>query len=129
MSFLHSNRMESQVIWVENLHEIADLKQVYQQASTLLYPSEYEGFGLPVVEGLLCKTPVITSNISSLPEAAGDGALQINPHSVEEITGALEKLMSDSGFAADLVERGYRHARGKFDAEKLTGEVVGVYKS
>ena len=128
MSFLHSNRMESQVIWVENLTNNIDLKQVYQNAATLLYPSEYEGFGLPVVEGLLCKTPVITSNVSSLPEAAGDGALQVNPHSVEEIIGALEKVLTGSDFAAGLVEKGYRHAREMFDAEKVTREVVEVYE-
>ncbi len=128
MSFLHSNRMESQVIWLENLTDIRDLKKVYQHASTLLYPSEYEGFGLPVVEGLLCKTPVITSNVSSLPEAAGDGALQVNPHSVEEITEALEKLLGDSKFAGELVEKGYRYARETFDPKHLTDKVIKVYK-
>ena len=128
MSFLHSNRMQSQIIWVENLTDIEDLKQVYQQATTLLYPSEYEGFGLPVVEGLLCKTPVITSNISSLPEAAGDGALQVNPHSVEEITGALEKLLTDSEFASKLTEKGYHYACKTFDPKQLTDKVIEVYK-
>ncbi|MGK0364858.1 MAG: glycosyltransferase involved in cell wall biosynthesis [Saprospiraceae bacterium] len=128
MSFLHSNRMESQIIWIENLTDIAELKQVYQNATTLLYPSEYEGFGLPVVEGLLCKTPVITSNISSLPEAAGDGALLVNPRSIEEIAGAMEKLLTDEVFAGEIVEKGYRYARKTFDAQRLTKELVEVYK-
>jgi len=128
MSFLQSKRMKSQIIWVENCTNISELKQIYQQATTLLYPSEYEGFGLPVVEGLLCKTPVITSNVSSLPEAAGDGALQVNPHSVEEIVGAMEKVLTDREFVEDLVEKGYRYAWKTFDPEKVTREVVEVYK-
>lgn len=128
MSFLHSNRMKSQVIWIENLTDIGDLKKVYQHASALLYPSEYEGFGLPVVEGLLCKTPVITSNVSSLPEAAGDGALQVNPHSVEEITGALEKLLTDSDFAKKLTEKGYHYACKTFDPKQLTDKIIEIYK-
>ncbi|PJF32981.1 MAG: glycosyltransferase family 1 protein, partial [Candidatus Thermofonsia Clade 1 bacterium] len=59
----------------------ADLPALYSGALCLVFPSLYEGFGLPVLEGMACGVPVLTSNVSSLPEVAGDAALMVDPHS------------------------------------------------
>lgn len=82
-----------------NIHEIKyishlDLPAVYSLASGLLYPSLKEGFGMPIVEAFSVKTPVLTSNLSSMREVAGDAALLVNPDSVTDIKKGIEKLIS-----------------------------------
>ncbi|MBC7811876.1 MAG: glycosyltransferase family 4 protein [Burkholderiales bacterium] len=84
----------------------ADLPALYSAAECVALPSLYEGFGLPVLEAMACGTPVVTSNISSLPEVAGDAALLIDPRDQEAITDAVRRLISDSQLSADLVARG-----------------------
>ena len=83
----------------------------YRAADVFVYPSQYEGFGMPPLEALACGTPVITSNISSLPEAVGDAALLIDPRAPEQIADALRRILRDDALRHDLMERGPRHAR------------------
>jgi glycosyltransferase involved in cell wall biosynthesis len=72
-----------------------ELSLWYNAATVFSYPSVYEGFGLPVLEAQACGTPVLTSNTSSLPEAAGDGALMVDPYDVEELAAGLDRLLTD----------------------------------
>jgi len=72
-----------------------DLPALYSEAVCLAYPSLYEGIGLPVLEAMACGTPVVTSNLSSMPEIAGDAALLIDPYDVEALTNALRRLLAD----------------------------------
>ncbi len=76
-------------------------------ALVYVFPSLYEGFGLPVLEAMACGTPVLTSNISSLPEVAGEAALLVNPNHTEEIAGGLVQLMTNANLRQQLIERGY----------------------
>lgn len=90
----------------------SDLPALYSGALCLAFPSLYEGFGLPVLEGMACGVPVLTSNVSSLPEVAGDAALMIDPHSVEAIrAGLITLLEEDSAERAARIERGYAQAK------------------
>jgi len=82
------------------------LAALYRLASVFAFPSLYEGFGLPPLEAMACGTPVVTSNISSLPEVVGDAALLVDPTSVEQIAGAIERVLDDAALAADLSRRG-----------------------
>ena len=81
--------LENKVIWITNLKDNKVLRAIYQKATALVYPSFYEGFGLPIVEAMLSKTPVITSNVSSLPEAGGPNSLYINPKCPKELAHAI----------------------------------------
>ncbi|PIG94923.1 glycosyltransferase family 1 protein [Gloeocapsopsis sp. IPPAS B-1203] len=81
-----------------------DLPTIINQAIALVFPSLWEGFGLPVLEAMACGTPVITSNISSLPEVAGDAALLVDPYNTAEITAAMQAIATESGLRSHLSE-------------------------
>ncbi|HKG91391.1 MAG TPA: glycosyltransferase family 1 protein [Gemmatimonadaceae bacterium] len=83
-----------------------ELSALYSTATVFAYPSLYEGFGLPLLEAMAAGAPVITSNVSSLPEVAGDAALLVSPTSVEAIRHAIERLLADETLRADLARRG-----------------------
>jgi glycosyltransferase involved in cell wall biosynthesis len=82
------------------------LSALYRLASVFAFPSLYEGFGLPPLEAMACGTPVVTSRISSIPEVVGDAAVLVDPHSVEDIAGGLERVLGDAALRDDLVARG-----------------------
>lgn len=83
----------------------------YRAADALVYPSQYEGFGMPPLEALACGTPTITSNVSSLPEAVGDAALLIDPQSPQQIAAALERVLSDDALRHEMRLGGPAYAR------------------
>src|SRR5688500_16144440 len=91
-----------------------ELDAVYRAADVFVYPSLYEGFGLPVVEAMARGVPTVASTTSSVSEVAGDGAIGVNPRSVREIARAIESLLTD----VDLAER--VAARGRTQAERFT---------
>jgi len=95
----------------------------YNAAALLAYPSLYEGFGLPVVEAMACGTPVVTSNVSSMPEAAGDAALLVNPHDTAALADALHCLLADGGLPA----KGREQAAG-FTWHKTAADTVATYQ-
>ncbi|MHB8159388.1 MAG: glycosyltransferase family 4 protein [Thermoleophilia bacterium] len=106
----------------------ANLPAVYRLSTALVFPSFYEGFGLPVLEAMAASTPVITSRCSSLPEVAGPAAALIDPESAEEIAAAMELLALDSGTRNLLIERGKKRASG-FTWEKTAKETLEVLKT
>jgi len=105
----------------------AQLVKHYQQAVVLVFPSRYEGFGLPVVEAMACGCPVISSNASSLPEATGDAALLADPSDVDAFAKHLEQVLSDGTLRQELRERGLAQA-AKFTWDRTARETVLVYR-
>lgn len=101
--------VENRVAFIGRVPE-EDLPGLYRGAVALVFPSLYEGFGLPVIEAMACGTPVLTSNTTSLPEVAGDAALLVDPLSVEQITQGIERLCTDEALLTVLAERGLRQA-------------------
>ncbi|HQV61098.1 MAG TPA: glycosyltransferase family 1 protein [Chitinophagaceae bacterium] len=101
---------------------------IYQSAIAMIYPSFFEGFGIPVLEALWSRLPVITSSVSCLPEAGGSGAYYVNPASAEEIATGMKKIYRDKGLAATLKEKGWQHAQN-FTQQKCADAVMNVYKS
>ena len=104
-----------------------DKPALYSAARALVFPSLYEGFGLPPLEALACGTPVIASNRGSLPEIVGEGGLLLEPDDVEGLAGAMEKLLNDDKLWEDLRERGLAHA-ARFSWEKTAQETLAVYQ-
>lgn len=100
----------------------AELPTIINQAIALVFPSLWEGFGLPVLEAMACGTPVITSNISSIPEVTGDAAILINPYNVGEITEAMQAVANDAELRSRLRQAGI--ARSKLFSWERTGEAT-----
>jgi glycosyltransferase involved in cell wall biosynthesis len=88
----------------------ARLPSLYRGAQALIFPSLYEGFGLPLVEAMACGTPIVTSNITAMPETAGDAALLVDPTSVEQITAGMQRIVSDTALRQRLREKGLARA-------------------
>lgn len=88
-----------------------DMPALYSGAELFLFATLYEGFGVPVIEAQRCGVPVVTSSCSSLPEAAGDGAVYADPYDVESIAEAMQSVLEDKALAAELVEKGYANAK------------------
>ncbi len=104
-----------------------DLPALYSAASVFAYPSLYEGFGLPVLEAMACGTPVVTSNVSSLPEVAGDAALTVTPTDVDALGRALLDVLTDEAKRAHMVERGLAQAR-RFTWEDSARQLLAAYE-
>ena len=107
--------------------EDADLPNLYSNAMMFVYPSLYEGFGLPVLEAMKCGCPVITSNTSSLPEVIGDAVIKINPTSDEDMQEALHKIYFDKFYRELCIERGVIRSNN-FSWKNCTNKLIQFIK-
>ena len=103
-----------------------DLPALYSGASAFAFPSLYEGFGLPPLEAMACGTPVVTSNTSSLPEVVGEAGIMVDPHDVQSLADALERVLTDPALASTLRERGLERAR-RFTWERAARAHLEIY--
>ena len=103
-----------------------DLRFWYNAATMLVYPSFFEGFGLPVLEAMACGTPVITSNLSSLPEVAGDAAQLINPNDHEALTQAMQQIFNDAELRQSMREKGLLQ-KTKFSWQETARKTNAIY--
>lgn len=104
-----------------------DLPFLYNSATVLLYPSYYEGFGLPILESMACGTPVITSNVSSMPEVGGDAVVYVDPYSETDMGKKLKTVMEDKEKRESMIKKGLVQAK-KFTWEKCAKETAAVYR-
>jgi glycosyltransferase involved in cell wall biosynthesis len=104
-----------------------DLPSLYSNALCSVFPSLYEGFGLPILEAMACGTPVVTSNVSSMPEVAGDAALLVDPCDVAAIAHAVQVVIEDSNLRQSLSQRGLERAK-QFTWEKSAQQLLQVYQ-
>jgi glycosyltransferase involved in cell wall biosynthesis len=102
------------------------LVALYNLAAVLVFPSFYEGFGLPVLEAMACGTPVVAANAASLPEVVGDAGLLVDPHSPEALADAIARVLDDRALADDLRVRGLERAR-EFTWERTAEQTMHVY--
>ncbi len=106
---------------------IDELELLYGSARVLLYPSLYEGFGLPVLDAFACGLPVITSNVSAMPEVGGDAVTYVDPMNVEDIKKNLDLVMNDGKLREKMIEKGFERIK-QFSWEKAVKETYAVYK-
>jgi glycosyltransferase involved in cell wall biosynthesis len=103
------------------------LRCFYESAAAFVFPSRYEGFGLPPLEAMACGTPVVASNASSLPEVVGDAAIQINPENVFDIARGVKEILLDEELRATLVRRG-REQAARFSWNWTARQVLEIYR-
>ncbi len=105
-----------------------DLPALYSASSCLVITSLYEGFGLPILESMACGTPVITSNLSSLPEVAGEAGILIDPYNVDELVKNLKTILQNTAYKDQLTQAGYEQVK-KFTWEKSAQHLKSVYEN
>ena len=115
------------VVFTGPVHE-DDLAAVYSGAAIFCIPSLYEGFGLTPLEAMACATPVVSSNLTSLPEVVGDAALTFNPYDVEAMADCMDRLICDSALRSVLSARGLARA-GQFKWERTAERTIAVYNA
>lgn len=134
--YIRANGLEKQVIFLNDQSYVKNdshfqkpetFAAIYQMATALIYPSHFEGFGIPVLEALWSRVPVITSNVSCMPETGGDGVYYVNPSSAEEIAEGMRRLQNEQALRDELIEKGWAHAQN-FTIEKCTRSVMNVYE-
>jgi len=104
-----------------------DLPSLYRGAEVFVYPSLYEGFGLPLLEAMTCGTPVIASKHSSIPEVVGNAGILVDPKDVERLARAILEVLTNKHLKDELIYKGCLQA-SKFTAEKMGHEIIRVYK-
>ena len=130
-TYLAKHNLVHRVIFLSETHAVGKdasmLAAIYQMSLALIYPSFFEGFGIPVLEALWSRVPVITSSTSCLPETGGDAALYVDPSSAEQIAGAMQSVYDDERLREQMVAKGLQHAQS-FTLENCTKQVMNVYK-
>ena len=102
-------------------------RALLSSASVFLFPSEYEGFGLPVLEAMACGSPVITTNVSSLPEVGGDAAVYVSPRNPEQLAFEIERLLSSDSLRDECIQKGFEQS-SKFSWDKTAAMTEEVYE-
>lgn len=123
--YLRKQQGSERIIFRHNI-ETADLPALYQSAQLFVYPSVFEGFGIPILEALYSGVPVITSTGSCFAETGGDAALYADPYNHEQLGELLIKVLHDSGTRETMIKNGFEHA-ANFDEAKVASNLVKVY--
>jgi glycosyltransferase involved in cell wall biosynthesis len=124
--FIHANDLARKVKFLSNVAQ-EDLPGIFQQAMLFVYASEFEGFGIPVLEGLRSGVPVIAANTSSLPEVGGYAALYFEKGNAHGLAEKMKMALDDPAKRREMVEAGYEQA-GKFETRKLVGQLESLYR-
>jgi glycosyltransferase involved in cell wall biosynthesis len=123
---VHRHKLHKHVRFLGYLGD-DQLAILYRLASVFAFPSLYEGFGLPPLEAMASGTPVLTSNVSSLPEVVGDAAVLVNPYDVDDIVDGLRRVLTNPALAAEMRRKGIERAR-EFSWERSVAKTWGVYQ-
>lgn len=134
--YIIQNKLEERIIFLSDnptakvapgFQSAADFPAIYQQAIAMIYPSVFEGFGIPVLEALWSRIPVITSNVSCLPEAGGEAAFYVDPSKAEEIAQQMKRILNDESLVQQQIEKGWQHAQ-HFSNYNTAAKVMEVYE-
>ncbi len=128
--YIRTNGLTDKVLWLSERPggvDSADMAAIYKAATLMLYPSVFEGFGIPILEALQSRLPVITSNVSCMPETGGDAARYVDPYNVDDMAQAILEVNTDELLRKEMTERGLSHA-ARFTPELCAANVMDVYK-
>ena len=125
--FLSRNKLDKQVYFLENV-SMDELAVIYKLADIFVYPSLFEGFGIPVIEALFSKIPVITSNVSCLPEAGGKDSVYVDPYNFEDIKAKILFLWNNESERKRRAEKGLEFVQ-KFNDDKISNDLMQAYES
>lgn len=109
-SVIAQNNLSQRVIFANHLSD-EELASYYRGATALIFPSFYEGFGIPLIKAMACGTPIVTSNVTSLPEVAGNAALFVEPDKIDSIANGIEQITSNETLRNDLIQKGFVRAQ------------------
>ena len=135
--FIRQHKLEDRIIFLSETEAVKNDQEfrkpeafaaIYQSAIAMVYPSFFEGFGAPVLEALWSRLPVITSNVSCLPEVGGDAAYYVNPSVAEEIAEGMRKIYNDKLLAGSMREKGWKHAM-RSSPEIYAANMMDIYKT
>ncbi len=118
--------LEKEVVFTGFVSE-EELPKWYNAADLFIYPCLYAGFGLPPLEAMACGTPVITSNLTSLPEVVGDAGIMINPYDKKQLVEAIHRVLTDENLRENLIKKGLQKAKD-FSWDKAAKETLTVYR-
>ena len=117
--------LQKRILFLENV-SFVDLPAIYQLSTAFIYPSKYEGFGIPILEALYSKTPVIAATGSCLEEAGGPASMYVEPEDDQALAKAIDSVLNSSILRDEMIEKGLMYA-SKFDSDKITEEVMNCY--
>jgi len=126
-NYIKENNLEDKVFFLKGL-SINELAIVYQLARIFVYPSLYEGFGIPIIEALYSKTPVITTRGGVFPEAGGPNSIYVDPASVEQMQEAIERLLKDENLRNEISKKGFEYVQ-QFSDEVIGKKLIDLYQS
>lgn len=126
-SIVHNNQDLKERVRFSGYVDNADLPILYNAASVFVFPSLYEGFGLPPLEAMACGCPTVVSNAASLPEVCGDAAYYVDPNDTESISEGMYKILTDNSLRQHLIKKGLERAK-LFSWKKSGGDHIKVFE-
>ena len=123
--FIKINKLGDRVLFLENVPN-EDMPALYRGAEIFIYPSLFEGFGIPIIEALSCGTPVITTQGGCFAEAGGKNSIYINPNDHEHLAQEIKKLLSSAELRKNMSEKGLEHSK-IFFPEVIASEMMKIY--
>lgn len=126
-NYLKVNNMESRVLFLKNV-PFTDLPVIYQMAEIFIYPSEFEGFGIPIIEALSSGRPVIAAKGSCLEEAGGPGSVYVDPDDSIELASQINSIFYDDELKSSMISSGFNHLK-QFSDEKIAEKLINLYKN
>ncbi len=125
-AYIKENQLENKVHFLENV-SMPELAAIYQLATVFVYPSIFEGFGIPIIEALYSKTPVITSTGSCFSEAGGPNSIYVKPKDIETLSNKIQLVLDDEKLANNMIEKGFEFVQ-KFNDDVIAEKYFSIYK-
>lgn len=126
LKYASENGLSDRIQMLENI-PLNELPAFLKSATIFVYPSLYEGFGIPIIEALNIGVPIIAATGSCLEEAGGPNSIYVNPHNEIELVEAINKILNDSDLQKNMIEQGRRYVQ-RFSEEKCIASILEVYK-